>query len=575
MGQTQLQGTDRPDEPEVTALTQDFDVQPMGGQTNNSQSVSIVNGRVTSNVQRNYIYSYRLTPKKAGALTIPALTVTAEGQHFTTQPIQLNGRKPQETAEFKLRLALSSEKCYAGQPVVLTVTWYLGKDVRNFAFTVPVLQDERFVIEELGEPQNPGREYYKVQAGGMECIAEKGQETLDNISYTTLSFKKVLIPKQPGSIEIQPATVACEGRVNEPRRGQRGFFDDFFGNDPFGVRGSYKNFVTPSNALRLEVAELPQQGRPANFSGLVGAFSIEAGATPTEGNVGDPITLTVRISGSPYLKAVELPPLDAQPELARQFKIPKEMAPGRIEGNAKVFTQTIRAQDASVKAIPPIVLNYFDSNTGTYQEARTKPIPLTIHESRVVTADQAEGVEVRHVRNQLTQWREGIAHNYEDLSVLTNQAFGPGDWVRSPLWLIVLFLPPLAYAVLAGVVLTRRKGLANPELRRKKRAHAEAVRRLKSLDATNAGRACEETLDTLREYLGAKLRVAGNALTQEDARRLLDQKHAGPEIQAKVREIFQQCEAYAYAGQSGGQNAAALIEQTLAVIHQLEKGVLR
>ncbi len=575
MFQIQFQGTDRPDEPEVTALAQDFDVQPMGGQTNNSQSVSIVNGRVTSNVQRNYVYSYRLTPKKAGRLTIPALTVTAEGQHFTTQPIQLNGRTPQETAEFKLRLALSSEKCYTGQPVVLTVTWYLGKDVRNFAFTVPVLQDERFVIEELGEPQNPGREYYKVQVGGAECIAEKGQEMLDNISYTTLSFKKVLIPKQPGGIEIQPATVACEGRVNEQRRGQRGFFDDFFGNDPFGVRGSYKNFVTPSNALRLEVAELPQQGRPANFSGLVGAFSIDASATPTEGNVGDPITLTVRISGSPYLKAVELPPLDAQPELAKQFKIPKEMAPGKIEGNAKVFTQTIRAQDASVKAIPPITLNYFDSNTGTYQEARTKPIPLTIHESRVVTADQAEGVEVRHVRNQLTQWREGIAHNYEDLSVLENQAFGPVDWVRSPLWIIVLFLPPLAYAVLAAVVLVRRKGLANPELRRKKRAQAEAVRRLKALDTTNAGRACEETLDTLREYLGAKLGVAGNALTQEDARRLLDQKHAGPEIQDKVKEIFQQCEAYAYAGRSGGQNAAALIEQTLAVIQRLEKGVLR
>lgn len=576
MFQIQVQGSDRPEEPDIAGLTQDFDVQPLGGQTNNSQSVSIVNGRVTSNVQRAYIYSYRLTPKKAGLLTIPALAVTAEGQRFTTQPIQLNGRTPQETAEFKLRLALSSEKCYVGQPVVLAVTWYLGKDVRHFAFTVPVLQDARFVVEDLGEPQNPGKEYYKVQAGDMECIAEKGQEALDNISYTTLSFKKVLIPKQTGTIDIQPATVACEGKVSEQRRGSRGFFDDFFGNDPFfGSRGTFKNFVTPSNALRLEVAELPQQGRPANFSGLLGTFTITASATPTEVNVGDPITLTVRISGSPYLKAVELPPLEAQPELAKQFKIPKEMAPGKIEGNAKVFTQTIRAQDASVNAIPPITLNYFNSDTGTYQETRSRPIPLKVHESRVVTAAQAEGVEVQHVRNQLTQWREGIAHNYEDLNVLTSQAFDPGYWVRSPLWLTILLLPPLAYAVLVGIVLTRRKGLANPELRRARRAHAEAAHRLKAIDAANAGRACEETLNALREYLGAKLRVAGTALTYEDARRLLEQKQATPEIQAQLKEIFRQCEAYSYAGQSSGQNAAGLIEQTLAIIQALEKGVLR
>ncbi len=574
--QIQVQGNDHPDAPDVSALSNDFDVQTLGGQTNNSQSVTVVNGRMSTTVQRAYVFNYRLSPKRTGVLNIPAMTLTVDGKAMSTQPIQLTGRKPEETQDFKFRLELSSERCYAGEPVALTITWYLRKDVRNFSFTLPILEDNRFVIEESTQPPDPRRELVRFPLGSQECIGEKGTDTLDGLQYTTLLFRKILIPRQAGTYDFPPATVACEARVGDQRRGARGLFGDIFDNDPFfGQRGMFKSFVTPSNPLHLQVAEVPQQGRPANYSGLVGSYELDVSAAPTEVNVGDPITLTIRISGPPYLKAVELPPLENQPELAKHFKIPKEMAAGKIEGNAKVFAQTVRAQDASVTEIPPIVLSYFDSKIGSYQEARSAPIPLIVHANRVVTADQAEGTAVAKVQNQLTQWKAGIAHNYEDFSALTDQAYGAGLWMCSAAGLTVLGLPPLAYAGLAGFVFVRRRGLANPALRRSKRAHAELAQRLRAIDQENPAAAYGVLLESLQAYLGAKLGLSAAALTYEDAAAPLTQRGADDALLLELREIFQECEASQYAGQSSDAGVRALAERTLALAAALEKGALR
>ena len=131
-----------------------------------------------------------------------------------------------------------------------------------------------------------------------------------------------------------------------------GFFDDDFFNP--GRKGVYKTFVTRSHPAVLTALALPEEGRPAGFSGWVGRFQVDASASPTEVSIGDPITLTLSVSGSEYLDNVELPPLAKDPQLEKDFKIPEEMAAGVTRGDVKQFTQTLRPKSADVKAIPPI-----------------------------------------------------------------------------------------------------------------------------------------------------------------------------------------------------------------------------
>ena len=136
--QIQVSGSEDPEQPDLTYV-KDFAVAFRGGQQNSRRSVTIINGRVTDDVQEGYVFSYELTPKREGRLVIPSVTVTSNGRSTRTDPVVINARKPVETEDFKLRMSLSKDHCYVGEPVILTVTWYIGKDVRDYRFTLPLL----------------------------------------------------------------------------------------------------------------------------------------------------------------------------------------------------------------------------------------------------------------------------------------------------------------------------------------------------------------------------------------------------------------------------------------------------
>ena len=69
-------------------------------------------------------------------LKIPRIRVGAGGVDHHSQPGAVRVKKPVETEDFKLRLRLSRQKCYVGEPVVLTFTWYIGKDVEGIEFNL-------------------------------------------------------------------------------------------------------------------------------------------------------------------------------------------------------------------------------------------------------------------------------------------------------------------------------------------------------------------------------------------------------------------------------------------------------
>jgi len=452
--------------------------------------------------------------------------------------------------------------------------------VEGFQFNLPVLSDGRFEIADVEteiDPNQRGR-YLQVPLGGSLVIGEKGRGTLEGKEYLTVRFKKILIPLEAGTLKVPQATVACNAVAGyRSRRDPFGnMFDDFFRDDFFGRREQavYKKVVTPSNEPTLTVLDVPTEGKPANFSGLVGKYSISASATPTEVRVGDPITLTVCVSGPDYLQNVELPPLDRQPGLNRDFKIPSEMAPAKLEGNAKVFTQTLRARNADVKEIPAIELPYFDAADGRYAVARTEPIPLRVSPTQVVTAEDAEGRAIPAPKSELETWAKGIAHNYEDLSVLANQVYGPAAWVHAPLWWAILGLPPVLYVtllVITGAVRRRRADPAAREARQAYGAFVQAMRKLRNVPQANPQACYASVLEALRKYVGKRLRLPPGALTYRNVRPPLEEKGVKEENLRALEQVFETCEASRYAGAADGGALSAFLDDVLEVVKMLEK----
>lgn len=556
--QIQVNNVGEAETPDLSALEGDFTVEFGGGKRNSSESISFVNGRTTRVVSLQYLINFRLTPKRAGRLEIPSVTLTVEGQTLTTQPVVMQVSPPEPVKDFKLSTALSKSECYVGEPISMTTTYYIGGEVRDITFSLPVLSSADFHAEPFDMPQQRGRDYYKIPVNSEEVIAEKGEARLNGESFVTLTFQHVLVPKVAGELAVPEATAAAEATVGRRRM------------SPFGSRDDLRSVIVPSEALTLSVRPVPEEGKPANFSGLIGAFKFSAEATPTEVNVGDPITLTIAVEGSFYLRHFELPPLQQQAALAGNFRIPEEMAPGRAEENRKVFTQTIRAESASVTEIPPIELAYFDTGTGTYASAATKPIPITVRETEVVTASDAEGYRQSVETIEHVAVNEGIAHNFTEPDALEPQYFGPDVWMRSGASWMLLLLPPIAWSALAGAVLFRRLGGIQPKVRARKMARAELGNAL--ADLSDAGGAHGKALQALRTYLAAKLNANASALTYADVERPLRAQGASEACLESLKRIFDECEAHHYAG-AGGIPAAEVATHVLECADALEKEI--
>ncbi|MGB9499012.1 MAG: BatD family protein [Dissulfuribacterales bacterium] len=576
--QIQVSGSDSPQKPDLSAID-GFNVVYQGGSQNSSSSVIIINGKMTKNIRKGYVFSFQLTPLREGTLTIPSLMVHSGGDMTLTRPVSIRVKKPMETDDFKLRLHLSKTRCYVGEPVILSVTWYLGSDVQNADFTVPVLaKTDQFYIADPKVNTNSGKQYYRVPLGSGEVIAEKGTGTLNGKTFATLSFEKVLIPKRSGLVSIDPATVSCRALVGY--RKQRNPFNDdsfsnFFNNDRFGMarRGVYQQTVVPSNALTLKVLDLPAADRPSDFSGLVGEYHIEASAKPTTVNVGDPITLTIALSGPDYLEPVELPPLSNQKALASAFKIPSERASGEISGNKKIFTQTIRPLRAAIKEIPPIRFSYFDPRSGTYKTDRTVAIPLAVSQTRIVTAQDAEGISAPiSAGNDVKTWMGGIAHNYEDISVLGNQILNPVAWLASPQGIGIVAVPPILYFLMFITSVAYRRKKEDPMKGQAKKAGArlaKAIHHAKQEKTIQQARAV--ILDAFKTYLGDKLRIPAGALTFDDVAGLLSQKGAEQETLHDLKILFSECEAARYGQARPDDSVDKIGDKAFNIMKKLEK----
>ncbi|MBM3880019.1 MAG: protein BatD [Verrucomicrobia bacterium] len=577
--QVQVSGSEQPEEPDLSAVAE-FDVQKLGGQQNSSQSVTIINGRVNRVVNLGYVFSYQLTPKRAGSWVIPAVAVRAEGQVTRTQPVPIQVRQPAETQDFKLRMELSKAQGYVGEPIRLTLRWYLRQNVNGFNFSVPALELKAFALADRKVDTSTGGPYYRIPLNRGEAIGRKSQARLDGLDYATIEFSKVLIPQEAGTFNLEPALVACEALMGY--RNSRSpldsffnddFFNDFFRDDFFGRRrGVFRKVVVPSNALALEVRPLPSAGRPDNFAGHVGKYELTAAASPTEVSVGDPITLTMTLSGPEFVEHIGPPDLSRQPALNRDFKIPTEMAQGVSDGRQKTFTQTLRALHPQVAAIPPIELPYFDTPSGQYRVARSAPIPLTVRAAKVVTAKDAEGLaSPGSAAVRLEAWAQGIAHNYEGESVLEPQTYGLMFGMATPSWLALLIAPPLGYFALLGAVLYTRRRNADPARNRARKAQAQLAKRLDTARTAPSADAQNQVLEALRHYLGDKLGLPPGALTFKDVQSPLAARGLDPAVLEQLKQAFQSCEAGRYAGGALPLETASLVETCQHIAQQMER----
>ena len=533
-------------EPPANIRASGAQIEFVGGHDESSRSIMTINGRTTEKSVLRYIMQWKVTPERKGPGAVEGFAFDVAGQRVEVPRAAFNVSEAKPNPNFTLTLESDAKSAFVGEPIRMRLVWLLGNNVRSASFTGPDGGSDFDIaaIDPRG-PQGRGRQlqqnepYRSVPFLNGEAIITQSQAELGGRAVLKFTMDLVVTPRKAGTLEIGPFRVALDEVV-----GQRsGTLLDSFFDDSRKLRRS----VVTSNALKLEVKPLPTEGRPDDFGGLVGVFSLEAKAGNTEANVGDPVPLTVTISGPEPLEALKAPNLELQADFASEFKPAPEgwespLSAVQVPGE-RTFTTTIRPKLASITEIPAIRLPFFDTKTGKYAVATSAPIPLKVRAAREFTA-----ADVAHpgsgtgfalpaaTASSLTSAAPGVGANSESLDALRDQRVSLLASTSSPTGLLLLIVPPLA--LLGAAISAWRSRCSDPAREQRRRAVREASRALAA--ASNDAEVLRALRIALAPFVGAKPEAVAAS----------DPGGAGlaPEIAERAESLLRTLEAGAFDG---------------------------
>ncbi len=530
-------------------FSKDFSVKFLGGQNNSSRQITIINGKRTETVNSGYFISYSLTPQNVGVLTIPPISITVDGKIYTTRRIQVKVTEAGQSDDFHLVVSLDKDKCYVGEPLLLTFTWYIGINVKDFSYSIPFFQNKNFKFSDPSSTDTDPSELVSFQIEGTTVNAVQGKGKFDGQTYTTLTFSKLVTPIKAGNFIISKAVISVSAQTAS-NSGSNDFFNSFFSP----VSPEYSQFSVPSNSLSLEVLDLPVLNKPDNFSGYIGELNIETTASPLNVKTGDPITLTMKIWGPKNIAVWNAPDLEKQPQLLADFKIPSEISAGKIDGDSIIFTQTIRALSDKVKEIPPLKIAYFDTKAGKYSFAESDPIPITVEYGKSLSIEGLSDSNFPTLQTNQEQQKliqnsnRGINFNYEDRNIPEKQSYGINSLFHFPLFGFIIMPALIFLFILIISTFQKYKLLSKKYLR--KNTLGILKKDLKKIRANNSftGKTGKEIKLIFQNFLSMKMYKSIRLVTIENISTWLKKKGFTDKDFPLLFEVFEKLDELQFAG---------------------------
>ncbi len=501
-----------------------FDAQFLRQQNQSFSSTIIVNGEVSETSTVSFLLYYSITPRRAGTFEIPSIRIEADGKVLRTQPIEFRAVQPTAREDLIASLSVSSDSPYVGQPVLVSLEILVnaGSSLNNPVFALPDI-DERFSVQADSSANRRAR-------GLLNFLGSPTSTQIDRIerdgqSYDRLRAERRIVPQEAGTFEIGPGIWICDFAPPRARRAAR--------------------VAVPTNSITLSVKDLPQEGRPADFSGLIGKYTIRATATPTSVRIGDPIRFELTLEGPGDLRRVPTPDLQDLPGFDSGFRFAERDTERSVRDGSVTFRYVLRVITDAVDSIPRVVLSTFDPEAAEYAMLETDPIPLDVEPSRVVTAvdgesfsrPTAEAQRVISAPKSLSASRQGEA-------LLRSGRLTLGEAVRSPLVIGAIAAPPLAYFALLGVIAARRRS----ERAAAAVEPAPAARRALAELRRSSGKPAEAIRDAFICYESLRSAQNADAVTPGEAVRRI--RVDRPALADRAEKLLDSCEAARYAGKA-------------------------
>lgn len=552
----------------VIADMPDFDILS-GPNISTQQSYSSVNGKTTSSV--SVTFTYILLPKSEGEFTIQPAKINAKGKDITSNSLSIkvlpedkassaaqNGDRRQggntsaniSNEDLFMRATLSKTKVYEQEAVLLTYKVYSAVNLTNLSFPTPELKG--FNIQEVELPQEKQFEL----------------EHYNGRNYNTIVWRQfVLFPQQSGKLEIPSldfeAVVAVQNRRSV---------------DPFEMMFSgFSGYVEVKKVLKtkplsLEVEKLPF-GKPADYSGGVGEFTIGSTINNTKLKTNSEFTLKVIVKGTGNMRLLGNPQFELptefesyDPVIENNFRLTANGFKGE-----KVYEYLITPKASGTYTIPSAHLSFFNTSTGSYETLKTQEYTVEVEKGSEAALTLIDNTQINKEKGKVLA--SDIRHiKYGDEGKAEKSIFfGSSRYMLSyaiSLLLVLLFL-----------VIYRKKVAenANTSLVRTKKANKVATRRLKVaktlMKENKVNEFYDEILKAMWGYTSDKLSIPMSQLSKENIASTLLSRGVSDELVTEFQEILSEGEFARYA--PGDKEAAMerLYTMSINVISKMENSI--
>lgn len=581
--QVEIRNVEDPAPPDVSALKEQFDVVPNGDQSRNQSSTFIINGRVSQQTVLSHIYLYRLTPKVAGDLTIPAVKATVDGMTLSGRTIELRVQNAEKQDLVLAEVRLDHSTVYPTQPFTVTVRVLVQPLPQGNADPLQPLRRQpphlqiNWLEVPLGLKANQTTEWLQ------PLISEDGTGfTLNEVTASTGSF---FGGSRAAVFDLASGRETRNSEDGEPIEYfvyelSRTFTAEKTGRCSFGpalVKGRFvdgmqdgeyraRRLVAVTPAANLEIREVPSP-RPENFFGGIGEYLIAASASPVKLRVGDPLTLTLefaRGSQAGSLELISAPDLTSNPEIAENFEIIDKAPTGRIEGDVKKFGYAMRPKRPDV-SIPSLTLTTFNPEAEDFTAISTEAISLEVSEASQLSGGELVGAVSSTVTKEIRKSSAGIFQNISDPSELRDERVNLNRWL-----ITVAGFWCVAGCVIAGVTIHRRRSADTAGLRRIQ-ARRAALAKLNEVSQLMADGKNQDALRQIRSaFMGLVADVQNRVtegLTTADVGQALAEARVPNSDRAETMRLLESIEGAEYGGgnpidvPTAAQSATAIIDR--------------
>ncbi len=369
----EIKETDTSRQPEIESVTslpipRSGGLDLTNGRTGPSQQTSIINGEREYSVTQQLIID--ADAPRVGTFTLPTYVFqykeqTLRAPSATLQVVERGADAGPTTDELIFLKTDAPAQLYIGQTTAIQLKLYISQNIRLSGLNNFDRSADGFTISELPDSQETS-------------------EVFNGRSYRVLNWTLTITPIQTGPQDLNfqfTVSASLPGQNNRSRDplGGRGFgsslFDDFFTRP--------ERLTLNTEPTTVEVLALPTANEPASFTGAIGDFAMQVYTDRNQTQAGEPIMLSVEISGSGNFDRIN-GPIILETADWRSYEPESNFQP-RAAGNTllgtKRFDYILVPKQAGTLEIPEIRFAHFEPETERYTQLSSPTIEIEVSPS--------------------------------------------------------------------------------------------------------------------------------------------------------------------------------------------------